>query len=82
MGAVDGFDAVLDVWAGEYGRLAEHAAYFAGFTTLLFLSYALGVKAVVARRAAPTAPGAPRQPLTRTQEMALAALSGWQRPGS
>jgi hypothetical protein len=83
-GWVSGFGAfaVLDVWAGEYGRLAEHAAYFAGFTALLFLAYALGVKAAVARQGRAPAPGAPKRNLTRTQEMALAALSGWQRPGS
>ncbi len=81
-GWVSGFGAfgVLDAWAGEFGRLAEHAGYFAGFTALLFLAYALGVKSAVGRQG--KKPGAPQRHLTRTQEMALAALSGWQRPGS
>jgi hypothetical protein len=83
LGWMAGFGAftVLDLWAGEFGRLVEHAAYFGGFTLLLVLSYALGVKAAVGRRTPPPAGSAPDngQQLTRTQELALAAISNWQR---
>lgn len=78
-----GVFAGLDIWAGHLGRLTEHAAYLGGFTILLFLSYALGVKARVnsSRTAAagPAAAAYDNRPLTRTQELALAALNNWQR---
>lgn len=86
---------VLDVWSGRYGGLVEHAVYLLGFLLLLAASFAFGVKARVLRAHAeaahpadggPPAPGAPGRPvggtrmrLTRTQEMALAALNRWQR---
>ncbi|SEG61955.1 hypothetical protein SAMN04489712_107260 [Thermomonospora echinospora] len=90
-GWVLGF-AVFCVLAGVEGKmmdLVEHGAYLVVFTFLLCLSYALGVKArVAARQAVPPEPGqgsggsGPDQGsgrLTRTQEIALAALNRWQR---
>jgi hypothetical protein len=70
--------AGLDIWAGHLGRLAEHAAYLGGFTILLFLSYALGVKARMNGTVTATAAARDNRPLSRTQEIALAALN-WQR---
>jgi len=82
---------VLDVVKGKWSGLAEHAVYLVGFVLLLFLTYALSVKARVGRgHQPPPPPGAPGKPvagpgmprLTRTQEMALAAINRWQRqPG-
>lgn len=84
LGWAAGFAAfcVLDVWSGRYGGLAEHAGYLFGFIVLLAASFAFGVKARVA--AGPgaglsTGPSTGRPRLTRTQEMALAALNRWQR---
>ncbi|TNY36002.1 hypothetical protein EIO00_15050 [Thermomonospora catenispora] len=68
---------VLDGVGGTMTGLVEHGVYLVGFAFLLCLSYALGVKArVAARRAGPDGdePG-----LSRTQELALAALERWQR---
>jgi hypothetical protein len=62
---------VLDIWSGRFGGLAEHMIYLLGFLLLLAASFAFGVKARVS--------AAPRPRLTRTQEMALAALNRWQR---
>ena len=76
---------VLDVWSGRFGGLAEHLLYLLGFVVLLAVSFALGVKVRVARAergpiaADPDRAAAGRMPLTRTQEMALAALNRWQR---
>ncbi|GLW62708.1 hypothetical protein Arub01_09520 [Actinomadura rubrobrunea] len=86
--------AVLDVVTGRWGGLLEHVLYLAGFAFLLFLSYALSVRARIGRRGVP----APRSStgadggsdggadaqirpsgLTRTQEMALEALNRWQQ---
>jgi hypothetical protein len=86
-GWIGGFGVfcVLDVWSGRFGGLAEHVLYLLGFVVLLGVSFALGVKARVARAEhGPTAPapdrtGARSMRLTRTQEMALAALNRWQR---
>jgi hypothetical protein len=71
---------VLGPVKGETSRLPEHAAFLVIFAVLLFFSYALGVKARVGRQA----PSGARQDdqarnLSRTQEMALAALNRWQR---
>jgi hypothetical protein len=65
--------AVKDGIAGEYAALGEHVAYALVFAGLLALAYALRVKAL--------APAAQQQPLSlsRTQEIALSALSRWQR---
>ncbi|MGI8336687.1 hypothetical protein ACRYCC_42655, partial [Actinomadura scrupuli] len=72
---------VLDVWAGTMGLLAEHAVYLAGFTVVLFLSYALGVRARVGQARPPgrSRGEAAPQNLSRTQELALSALNRWQR---
>ncbi|MFD0691353.1 hypothetical protein [Actinomadura fibrosa] len=79
--------AVLDVLKGRWGGLVEHLVYLAGFVVLLFLSYGLSAKAQLgnARRAAAAgaapagdgaAGGAPGEGrLTRTQELAIAALN-------
>lgn len=78
------FFCVLDVWAGKTGRLAEHGIYVLAFGLLLFFSYALGVKVRVGRvpvRAAGGKASAPTN-LSRTQEIALAALNRWQRGAS
>jgi hypothetical protein len=89
MGWILGFAVfcALDVVKGKWTGLAEHAVYLLGFVLLLFLTYALSVKARVGRPGPllPETPvagaGPPR--LTRTQEMALAAINRWQRqPGS
>jgi hypothetical protein len=81
-GWIGGFGVfcVLDLWSGRFGGLAEHVLYLLGFFVLLGVSFALGVRARVARaeRAAPARP----MRLTRTQEMALAALNRWQRAPS
>lgn len=78
-----GVFAGLNVWAGNTARSVEQVAYLGGFTILLFLSYALGVKARVDQRQASADAAAAaayhNQPLTRTQEMALAALNSWHR---
>jgi hypothetical protein len=66
---------VLDVWSGRFGGLAEHLLYLLGFLVLLGLSFALGVKARVAQ----ARPRQSKMQLTRTQEMALAALNRWRR---
>ncbi|GAA2091390.1 hypothetical protein GCM10009780_35300 [Actinomadura alba] len=73
---------VLDVWAGFMGRLVEHLVSLLVLTLLLFVSYTLSVKVRIGRAAPPAPPQAgepPARNLTRTQEMALAALSRWQR---
>ena len=86
--------AVLDVVKGKWLSLLEHVVFLGGFGLLLFVSYGLSVKARVGRAAAaapaasgPAAPGAappsgPEKPLTRTQELALAALNRWQQRGA
>jgi hypothetical protein len=88
LGWVAGFAAfcVLDIWSGRYGVLVEHAVYLLGFLILLAASFAFGVKARVAAGAAvdpatpiPAGYHGTRMRLTRTQEMALAALNRWQR---
>jgi hypothetical protein len=87
LGWVAGFAVfcVLDVWAGTLGLLAEHAVYLAGFTVVLCVSYALGVKARVGGAPAPGGPDRRPGPvplnLSRTQEFALSALNRWQRTG-
>ncbi|GAA4075583.1 hypothetical protein [Actinomadura miaoliensis] len=43
--------AVVDVVKGRWGGLLEHTLYLAGFAFLLFLSYALSVRARVGRGA-------------------------------
>jgi hypothetical protein len=80
LGWVAAFTAfcVLDIWSGRYSGLAEHAVYLLGFLLLLATSFAFGVKARVAGDLAAGA-GGTRMRLTRTQEMALAALGRWQR---
>ncbi|RSN54087.1 hypothetical protein [Actinomadura sp. WAC 06369] len=68
--------AVLDVFNARWGGLLEHLLYLAGFVILLFLSYGLSAKAQVggaARRV--SGPEAPPEGLTRTQELALAAIN-------
>jgi hypothetical protein len=71
---------VLDVWAGTMGLLAEHGVYLVGFTVLLFVSYALGVKVRVGQAPSPDRQrGQPARNLSRTQEIALSALNRWQR---
>jgi hypothetical protein len=76
-----GVFVLLDIWAGDLGKLLEHLIYLGGFTILLFLSYALGVKARMNSRAQATGgdPAAGGPPLTRTQELALSALNNWRR---
>ncbi|TMR06799.1 hypothetical protein ETD83_03340 [Actinomadura soli] len=78
--------AVLDVFTGRWGGLAEHLLYLAGFVVLLFLSYGLSAKAQLAsapRQEGDTPPGdspddgsssGPHR-LTRTQEFALQAIN-------
>jgi hypothetical protein len=76
---------VLDGAEGKMFDLVEHGAYLVVFAFLLCLSYALGVKArVAARQTVPEDSGQDGQnqgsgQLTRTQEIALAALNRWQR---
>jgi hypothetical protein len=79
LGWIGGFAVfcVLDLWAGTFGMLAEHAGFLAVFILVLFISYALGVKARVGRP--PAGPGLTPRNLTRTQEFALAALNRWQQ---
>ncbi|RFU36914.1 hypothetical protein DZF91_35655 [Actinomadura logoneensis] len=69
--------SVLDVLRGKWGGLAEHVAYLLMFGVLLFVSYGLGVKARIGR-----GPGGPGEggTLSRTQELALAALNRIPRP--
>jgi hypothetical protein len=89
-GWIAGFAAfcVLDVWSRQFGGLAEHFLYLIGFVVLLVVSFALGVRTRVARAergpiaASPGSVTASRMKLTRTQEMALAALNRWQRTAS
>lgn len=72
---------VLGLVKGETSRLPEHAGFLVAFAVLLFLSYALGVKARIGREASSPGAGQDGQSrnLSRTQEMALAALNRWQR---
>ncbi|WP_018655180.1 hypothetical protein [Actinomadura flavalba] len=63
---------------GEWGTLAVRVLYVLGFALLLALAYSLSVKARVGERRGPAAPASPR--LTRTQEMALAALQRARPP--
>lgn len=73
---------VLDLWAGFMGRLLEHLVYLLVLTVLLVVSYTLSVKVRVGGAAPPARnQGGDLTPrnLTRTQEMALAALNRWQR---
>jgi hypothetical protein len=73
---------VLDIWKGNLGGLAEHLGYALAFGLLLFLTYGLGAKANAARRPLlPVHNPASLSPtgLSRTQEIALNALSRWQR---
>ncbi|GAA2575196.1 hypothetical protein GCM10010411_04220 [Actinomadura fulvescens] len=89
-----GVFCVLDVVKGKWGALLEHGVYLLLFAALLVITYGLSVKARVgdrrARDAAEPAPppgqaaGAvpaprPGSGLTRTQELALAAINRWQR---
>ncbi|TDD82585.1 hypothetical protein E1293_16240 [Actinomadura darangshiensis] len=70
--------AVLDVFKGRWGGLAEHLAYLAAFVVLLFVSYGLSAKAQLAgapKDAAPAEPGRGPGGLTRTQEFALQAIN-------
>ncbi|MCD0453637.1 hypothetical protein LO762_31295 [Actinocorallia sp. API 0066] len=83
--------AVLDLLNGLHTTLLEHLAYGVVFAILLFLSYALSVRAgtaaaQTAQAAAESAPpqGAPAAPqppqsLSRTQEFALNTLNRFQR---
>jgi cell division septation protein DedD len=79
---------VLDLWSGRFGGLVEHVLYLLGFLLVLAVSFALGVKVRVARaEQGPIEPSEDRpsttgMKLTRTQEMALAALNRWQRTTS
>jgi hypothetical protein len=78
------FYAVLDVWSGSLGDLVEHGGYLVAFTILLVISYSLGVKVRVGRQTPsdrqPRRGGGPQpRGLSRTQEIALAALNRWQR---
>ncbi|MFV2176284.1 hypothetical protein ACFHW3_24575, partial [Actinomadura sp. LOL_011] len=66
--------AVLDVYTARWGGLLEHLLYLAGFVILLFLSYGLSAKAQVGGAARTPGPGRP-EGLTRTQELALAAIN-------
>ncbi|GGV03259.1 hypothetical protein GCM10010182_21490 [Actinomadura cremea] len=66
--------AVLDVYTARWGGLLEHLLYLAGFVILLFLSYGLSAKAQVGGAARTPGPGQP-EGLTRTQELALAAIN-------
>ncbi|WP_026412034.1 hypothetical protein [Actinomadura oligospora] len=69
--------SVLDVLQGKWGGLAEHVAYLLMFGVLLFVSYGLGVKARLGSRSSGPGDGGG---LTRTQELALAALNRIPRP--
>ncbi|RMI44230.1 hypothetical protein EBO15_13860 [Actinomadura harenae] len=69
--------AVLDVLRGKWGGLAEHFGYLILFGVLLFVSYGLGVKARLNSGSGGAADGGG---LTRTQELALAALNRIPRP--
>ncbi|HEX2312481.1 MAG TPA: hypothetical protein VHJ17_02030, partial [Thermomonospora sp.] len=73
---------VLDGVKGRTGDLVEHGAFLVAFAALLCVSYALGVKARVTAARPPDQAGPPPGPgqLSRTQEIALAALNRWQRP--
>ncbi|MFI0454506.1 hypothetical protein ACH34W_54775, partial [Actinomadura sp. 6N118] len=89
-----GVFCVLDAVKGKWTALLEHGAYLLLFVVLLVLTYGLSVKARVGGRrqpspaeAVPPPPGShpvgaatPRPGgLTRTQELALAAINRWQR---
>jgi hypothetical protein len=86
-GWIGGFAAfcVLDLWSGRFGGLAEHVLYLLGFLILLAVSFTLGVKVRVSQAEqgpiapAQDRPASTRMQLTKTQEMALAALNRWQR---
>ncbi|MFI0485899.1 hypothetical protein [Actinomadura sp. 9N215] len=73
--------AVLDVFTGRWGGLAEHLLYLAGFVVLLFVSYGLSAKAQLASAPQPdegsedASPGDGPHRLTRTQEFALQAIN-------
>ncbi|MEV5828392.1 hypothetical protein AB0L25_22815 [Spirillospora sp. NPDC052242] len=67
--------AVLDVYTARWGGLLEHLLYLAGFVVLLFLSYGLSAKAQVGGAARASGQEAPPEGLTRTQELALAAIN-------
>ncbi|MCW2899120.1 MAG: hypothetical protein JWO67_1385 [Streptosporangiaceae bacterium] len=86
IGWIAGFAAfcVLDLWAGFWGRLVVHLVYLLVLAVLLAVSYALSVKVRVGRAAASgrTPAGAAPGNLTRTQEMALAAITRWPRGAS
>lgn len=71
--------SVLDVLRGKWGGLAEHFAYLLMFGVLLFVSYGLGVKARLDARAGGPGDGGG---LSRTQELALAALNRIPRPSN
>ncbi|MEV4259182.1 hypothetical protein AB0J52_38995 [Spirillospora sp. NPDC049652] len=68
---------VLDVLRGKWGGLAEHVAYLLMFGVLLFVSYGLGVKARLGGKGGGPGDGGG---LSRTQELALAALNRIPRP--
>jgi hypothetical protein len=72
---------VLDLWAGLFGRLAEHVLYLLVLAALLAMSYTLSIKVRMGRpsRLRGDAGGPAPKSLTRTQEMALAAINRWQR---
>ncbi|GAA3195757.1 hypothetical protein [Actinocorallia longicatena] len=82
LGWVAGFAAfaVFDVVKGKYGPLLEHGVYAALFFVLLVVSHGLSAKV---RRTAPAPVAAQQDPsvpgLSRTQEIALNALTRWQR---
>ncbi|MFC4906393.1 hypothetical protein [Actinomadura gamaensis] len=69
--------AVLDVLRGKWGGLAEHVAYLLLFGVLLFVSYGLGVKARIGGGGSGDGGS-----LSRTQELALAALNRIPRPAA
>lgn len=79
LGWLLGFAAfcVYDLVKGNIGMLAEHAVFAVLFAVLLAVSYRLS-SMVRTGRVAPT-PSVPRQSGSRTQEIALNALSRWQR---
>jgi hypothetical protein len=73
---------LLDIWKGNLGGLVEHVLYAFVFGLLLFLTYALGAKANAVQRPLPPVHnpvGRAPTGLSRTQEIALNALSRWQR---
>ncbi|KAB2341765.1 hypothetical protein [Actinomadura rudentiformis] len=89
-----GIFCVLDVVKGKWAAFLEHGAYLLLFLVLLVLTYGLSVKARVGDRRQPAPaeavpppssgpPGSTPAPrpggLTRTQELALAAINRWQR---